>query len=526
MIWSHKEEGATDFTGKTQPAPGPQTPGGMMRTIASMGFFQLIGIVAAAIRSKLFAVLLGPAGFGVVATIDQLVMSAVQIFNLGLPLTALKFLSRDHSLGEPQFRKTYAAFFRAIAALALVATVVMLVLLPVNLARMDTQLAAYRGTVTIALLGIPGTMIMMLLVNVLAARRDSVESVILTAVSAIMLLVAGGIGCLIGGINGIYWGTVPTTTLLMVGTVIYFRRKMNLSIGSRAAGLWAKLKSNRVMLETTLGIYLGMVSSAAQLFLARYVSITHLGAEAAGLVQACLSVALSIGAVLGPANTLYFSPYVNRSIPAAEKMAVADKFLPRLVFLFCLGALPVLLFPELVLRVLFSNRFTSAASILPWFVVWQCLYHVSNVYQQILLGVDDALGLSFVTSLGNLACVGCSVLLIGHWGLLGVAVGFVVGGILTTVATAIRLRRKHGLTIPLSAPRMVAFILIGFGAVAGLGRVTAEGTIGGAAARILMAAVFVLGLWLVLPGNLRSDLVTNARAQCRKLLGRFALGKS
>src|SRR5713101_8050811 len=98
----------------------------MFRAIVSIGFVQVIGILINMIRGKLFAVLLGPAGFGVVATIDQLVTLSVQVSNVSLPFTALKFLSRSHSLSEEWFRATYAAFFKAMAFLALVATVVTL----------------------------------------------------------------------------------------------------------------------------------------------------------------------------------------------------------------------------------------------------------------------------------------------------------------------------------------------------------------------------------------------------------------
>ena len=78
------------------------------------------------VRAKIFAVLLGPAGFGVVATIDQLVMSVVQISNLSLPFTALKFLSHSHSLDDDSFRRTYSAFFKVMALLAIIAMLVVL----------------------------------------------------------------------------------------------------------------------------------------------------------------------------------------------------------------------------------------------------------------------------------------------------------------------------------------------------------------------------------------------------------------
>ncbi|PYJ53124.1 MAG: hypothetical protein DME82_14795, partial [Verrucomicrobia bacterium] len=78
----------------------------MFRVIFSIGFLQAVTILISAVRTKVFAVLLGPSGFGVLATIDQLILSICQFCNLSLPDTAVKFLSRSHSISEEQFQKS------------------------------------------------------------------------------------------------------------------------------------------------------------------------------------------------------------------------------------------------------------------------------------------------------------------------------------------------------------------------------------------------------------------------------------
>ena len=139
----------------------------MLRTFFSLGFLQVIGILITTVRSKVFALLLGPAGFGVVATIDQLVTSAAQLSNFGLPFTAMKFLSRGHSQGEAEFQKTYAAFLKAITALAMLAMLAAILIIPPFLERLDPQLVNYRKPVMIALLGVPSTMLLVFFVNML-----------------------------------------------------------------------------------------------------------------------------------------------------------------------------------------------------------------------------------------------------------------------------------------------------------------------------------------------------------------------
>ena len=485
----------------------------MLRKIASIGLIQSIGIVLNMVRSKIFAVLLGPAGFGVVATIDQLVMSVIQISNLSLPFTALKFLSHSHSLGEESFRRSYSAFFRAMALLAIIAMLVTVIAIPANLERFDTQLVTYREPVAIALLGIPATMMLMLFVNVLAARQSSVESVTLTVLLSAVILIAGTIGCLLGSVNGIYIATVLASAIFMVAVTLYFRTHLKLPIWSETSSVWTELIANPKFIGITIFVYLAVASAAIQLFLARYAAITHVSAEAAGLLQACLAISLSIGAVLGPVNSLYFTPYVNRNIPAADKIFVADKFLPRLVLLYCLGGLVVLLFPKLVLTVLFTEHFIPAASILPWFVAWQCIYQMSNVYQQILIGLDDAWGYAAVTAIGNLVAAALCMLLVTHFEVLGIAVGFIIGALITALLTAVRLRMKHKLSVPKSLPVLLIFTVVGFSAVVASVHSTGELTLMGLGARAVAGGIFLTSLWFFLPVTLRKELSAGVSAK-------------
>lgn len=487
----------------------------MLKKIASLGALQLLGMVINLVRAKIFAVLLGPTGFGVVATIDQLVLSAVQITNLSLPFTALKFLSRSHSQGEVAFRRSYWAFSKLMGLLAIVATLVALALIPPNLQQLDPQLAPYRLPVTIALLGIPAAMLLIYLTNVLAARREGLPSLLLSVLSGAAVLLAGVAGCLAAGITGIYIGAVSATTALTVAAFVFLWRRRNLPAWGATTGVWAEWARNPEILRVTFFVFFGVSSAAAQLFLVRYLAITQINAAAAGLLQACIAIALAVGAVLGPAQAQYFMPYVNRDIPAAEKFAAAVRFLPRLAFIFSLGALAVLLFPAQALTILFSQEFVAAQAVLAWFVAWQFLYQCANVYQQLLIGLDDAAGYGLVTSVGNILAIALSAALLSRFGLSAIGFGFVVGALVTASLTAWRLRARHGLVIPPSGRLITTYVIAGFAAIAVVGQATTAFSLSGLVARALTAVVFALGLWWVLPPSVREELATAVTTRWR-----------
>ena len=484
----------------------------MLRTIFSIGLLQAGGIVISALRSKLFAVLLGPAGFGIVATIDQLVTSLAQLSNFSVPFTALKFLSRSHSAGEQEFKRSYAAFLRLMLGLAVVATVASVAVVLWALERIDPQLAQHRATVVIAMLGMPALLLMMFFVNAIAARQESMRSVLLTVLYNAVILIFGGIGCWLGGIRGIYLGAVPATTLLIGLTWLMLRARFKLPRHERTTAIWAELRTHRQMGQTAFYTYVAVASIAGTMLLARYVSITQLSAEAAGLFQACLGIALSIGAVLGPANTLYLSPFVNRAIPAAEKTEAVGRFLPRLILLFCMGAVPVLLFPELVLRVLFSERFIGAASVVVWFVAWQFVSQIATAYHHLLIGLDDMRGFCTALVAGNVvAVVGC-VTWTGEFGLHGLGAAFVAGAIVSLSLTLFRLRRRHAASVPTGTIPLLVFAPLALVALTMI-PIGAEFAAVGICRRLALAVGFGGALWLLLPKELRCELANGIRAR-------------
>jgi O-antigen/teichoic acid export membrane protein len=296
----------------------------------------------------------------------------------------------------------------------------------------------------------------------------------------------------------------------------HFKRKYPASQQSGNFGGILKLASPSV-LKFSLQIYITTASTAIQLLVARYVSLSSMDAHSAGLLQAVLAIGLSVGAVVGPANILFFAPYINRDLPPSVKMTAANDLIPRLLLLFCLGATPVLLLPELTLRVLYSKDFVGASGILPWFILWQCQFHISSVYQQLLLGLEDTTGYCWITASGNILAAILSVLLVPHFGLSGIGFGFVFSTVYTTVVTLTRLKLRHGIGITPRAISLICISFFGFAAMAVIGGIAPEMPSFGAAVRCTAAIVFLSAIWAGLPSTLKRDLLATLQARIRAL---------
>jgi hypothetical protein len=109
----------------------------------------------------------------------------------------------------------------------------------------------------------------------------------------------------------------------------------------------------------------------------RFFVFDSLGSAAAVGLQALLSIALTVGAVMTPMSGLYLVPLLNRQMPVAAKLGVANDFAAKIAFIFASGRRGLAL-PDLALTVLFSHHFAAAAGVLFLFVVWQCLHHLGE----------------------------------------------------------------------------------------------------------------------------------------------------
>jgi hypothetical protein len=159
---------------------------------------------------------------------------------------------------------------------------------------------------------------------VLAARQKTIQCVLVLGLSSLVLMVCGGIGCLLGGIFGIYLVTVPASTALN-GDGDLRAGKMNWPL--RPGGAWPKPESKLQIIETAIYTTLPFVPirdcccGAITIDYApgrgsRWTPASRFGNRVVDWRSA------------GPTNTLYFTPHVNRAIPASEKIKLPATSFP------------------------------------------------------------------------------------------------------------------------------------------------------------------------------------------------------
>lgn len=442
----------------------------MIQILAGIGALQVLSVLVNFARTKITALLVGPEGVGVISVIDQTIQFVAHTCALSLPFATVKFLSKAHSEGEEAFRNGYAVFFKALLLLSSVGALAAssLALFQQNL--FPKELLPYSLLLVIGFLGIPGTVLAGFFPNVIAAAQRSTGSARLTLFISMAVASASTIGLAMDGLTGWYLWNTLAITLIAILVIRYLRTVFALSITVSWSALSEEFGRLGKVASFSALFYVGALTSIGALWVARYVVFKHFGEAGAGFLQAGMAIALLMNVILNPLNGLFLTPQVNRTAPKEEKFLIVLEFQKQLAMILTVLALPMILFPHLILRVAFSSQFLAVAPYVFLFVLWQAFANFAGVYQALLIGLDDMVAYTILTCLGNILAACAMLVLVPHYGVLGAAIGFTATSAFLSCAAFVRLRLSHGFALPGSHTSLIGYSLLVMIAVGGLFR--------------------------------------------------------
>ena len=423
----------------------------VLRAILTIGIIQAGTMAFYLVRSKITAVTVGPVGVGTISVVDQVVALVTQVSTFSLPYAAVKFLSAAHSESREAFARQYAAFLRALLLVSIVGSGVGLAIVTLWPEVLGSKVSGSQGLVRLALLAIPATNLAGLLTNAIAAARRTHASALMGLWTAAALTVCCSVGILTARVPGFYVGTVTAWILVAAGGLIYLSRKEKLSIAGPRVRLIDELKEHKAILRFAAAIYAVSFSTPLGYLVARY-AVVHAGDfHAAGILQAALGPALALVTLMRSSNSLFLTPLMNRRIDEREKFRGAIDFLRAFSLATGVVALPILLFPHLLIGILYSSKFYEAAAVAYLFVVAETVQLLAGVNQALLIGLDKIGTHVLISMAGDAFIAVASLALVPRIGIRGVALAFLGNGLLIFALTSWRIWKTHGMAIPRAA---------------------------------------------------------------------------
>jgi O-antigen/teichoic acid export membrane protein len=223
-------------------------------------------------------------------------------------------------------------------------------------------------------------------------------------------------------------------------------------------------------------------------------------------------VASSVGLLLSQSTAYYLAPVVNGRGSREEKTERALAFQRQLMVYAVVVAIPLVLFPQLVMVALFSDAFVTAAPYLGVFILAEALFLLGGVLQTLLLALGDLrsyLALSLAAQALLVALVWALAPTLGLWGM-GLAFLTTHGAFF--VGCLMRVLICHHGHLPANSVVVTLHGLVLLAAAGWLGQaLSATGET--LAVRILLCVASVGSLHLVLTDNERATL----RLACSKL---------
>jgi O-antigen/teichoic acid export membrane protein len=204
------------------------------------------------------------------------------------------------------------------------------------------------------------------------------------------------------------------------------------------------MHNNRLISNATVSVVQTLISGAVLFLLYRYL-IAHLGTEQLGLwsvILASTSVARLSDMGLTGSVVKFVARYraLQEDDQAAEVVQTAAISIALVMAVLVLAVYPLL---DVVLRLAIPvASMAQAMSILPWAVFSLWLSSVGGVFQSGLDGCQRMDIRNILMIVGNVFFLMAAIWLVPHYGLLGLAVGQVVQGLLLTVASWLVLRHQ------------------------------------------------------------------------------------
>ena len=412
----------------------------ILRSSAIMGGAQAVTLTTALIRSKLIAVLIGPAGIGLMGVLNMFNSNIWTVGSLGLNLSGVRLVS---SAAEGQ-RKAKEAAVRALGQALTITGLVLLAVAVVPIGQATFGSQKYALLLLTAGLAAP----CMIASTALTALLQSAGQIRGLAIAQITSAVVG----LLLGIPAIYlYGeTGIAVSIFMASAASAYATWLAARRHCPPDGQVAARDDVRELIKLGFVLQLGGMLASASHFLIRILIIRHYpedmkaGLDAAGYYQAAFALAGLMPGFIFSAMGSDFFPQVSAAETEHDARMITEKQVRACLLLALPMLMAILTAGDLAMSLLYSKSFGPSAQLLPWFIwgIYCTLLSWPIVYWMMARGQKRVV-LMIQTTAAVLIGVSAA-LLIPSFGIKGAAIGFFGSNAIYLLIMLVYARRQAG----------------------------------------------------------------------------------
>lgn len=396
--------------------------GQILKSSSIVGGSKGLGYVIKLINVKVVAVLLGPEGVGLVGLYQSMIGVVRTLAGMGIGQSGVRDVAQACGTEDPIRIATTIKTIRrtcwVTGALGCALTIVLAY--PLSLWTFEGG----KKTWPIAFLGIT-VLVGSVSAGQLALLQGTSRIVDIAKVNVLSAAAGTTVAIAIYYVYG-QKGIVPALIAAAVSNLVFswmFSRRI--SLVAVELSWWNTWKNSKSLLGLGLAFMWGALLNAVVALVIRAIIVRDLGLDSAGMYIAAWSISGMFAGFILNAMATDFYP---RLTAVAHDNDQANKLVNEQIEIGTLLALPGLLatlaFAPLMMRLFYSEKFLTGAELLPWFVLGVLLEVVVFPIGFIQRAKGATRWIYFSATIRHVLLLALSLVMLQHYGLLGVAFAF------------------------------------------------------------------------------------------------------
>lgn len=394
----------------------------ILRSSSIMGGASLLNILFGLIKIKFVAVLLGPAGVGLIGLYQSLVQTGSQFASLGSATVGTQQIAAAANDGDAAVDRVRRALFWGTIALSVIGALIFLV---------------FSGTIASYVLKVPERRsdVAWLSLGVALTVAAGAQTALLTGLRRVkdlaLLQVGAGFSACVFGMAAVgLWGSAGILVFVLAMPIVtfaiglFFASRVGRPRGARPSFIEITRKWSQFARLGVAFMLSGVVTILGRLAVQTLVQ-RDLGPEALGQFQASWSIGMTyLGFVLGAMTTDYF-PRLSGAIgdhPKATRLVNEQTEVALILSGPVLVAMLAL--APIVVRLLYTPEFSPTVDILRWQLLGDILKIISWPIGFVLLASGSGRLFIFSEAIGVGVFVTFTALLMPVVGVSGAGIGF------------------------------------------------------------------------------------------------------
>jgi O-antigen/teichoic acid export membrane protein len=177
-------------------------------------------------------------------------------------------------------------------------------------------------------------------------------------------------------------------------------------------------------------------------------------------MASAVGISLAVKGVLGAANSVFLTPNVNRGGSPDRSLAWANAYGRTMILMASLLTPPLLLWPDVAVRLLYSGAFLPASDYVAVFVIAEVIGLTVAVYSALPVAFDHVGFHVLYSASAQVLMVLAATWLIPTYGIFGAGLSMFVPPVIGFVAVGAYLAWWRKLAVPRANLRMAALMIV------------------------------------------------------------------